>query len=226
MGQNDRDCSGAGQRDEYLPAETGPSRSETGTFPKLTPRTFAEEEEEPVPVQEFEPVPVMEQLPAPYPPQTYGPPPSYDPRTQPLLPPAHAPYPPDAADPHVHGYGAQRAHGAAPPLPFNGLLPVSMEPGPMQPPLSAPPMVDDDLAGGPLVAESSDMLTTDWLLHGRRVPPGPGWRRTVFKATGGLVRVGESEANLRRRDLVNRVRTPVAGGHHRVAIMSLKGGVG
>jgi len=38
--------------------------------------------------------------------------------------------------------------------------------------------------------------------------------------------VGESAANLRRQDLVNRVRTPVSGGHHKVAVMSLKGGVG
>ena len=78
----------------------------------------------------------------------------------------------------------------------------------------------------PLVRETADSLTADLLLHGKRPPPGPGWRRTVYRATGGLVRVGESSANLRRRDLVNRVRTPVAGGHHRVAVMSLKGGVG
>ena len=77
----------------------------------------------------------------------------------------------------------------------------------------------------PPVRETADSLTADLLLHGKR-PPGPGWRRTVYRATGGLVRVGESSANLRRRDLVNRVRTPVAGGHHRVAVMSLKGGVG
>jgi MinD-like ATPase involved in chromosome partitioning or flagellar assembly len=76
------------------------------------------------------------------------------------------------------------------------------------------------------VRETADSLTADLLLHGKRPPPGPGWRRTVYRATGGLVRVGESSANLRRRDLVNRVRTPVAGGHHRVAVMSLKGGVG
>jgi MinD-like ATPase involved in chromosome partitioning or flagellar assembly len=31
---------------------------------------------------------------------------------------------------------------------------------------------------------------------------------------------------LRRSDMVNRIRTPVAGGHHRVAVLSLKGGVG
>jgi MinD-like ATPase involved in chromosome partitioning or flagellar assembly len=78
----------------------------------------------------------------------------------------------------------------------------------------------------PPVRETADSLTADLLLHGKRPPPGPGWRRTVYRATGGVVRVGESSANLRRRDLVNRVRTPVAGGHHRVAVMSLKGGVG
>jgi MinD-like ATPase involved in chromosome partitioning or flagellar assembly len=48
----------------------------------------------------------------------------------------------------------------------------------------------------------------------------------VYRATGGLVRIGESSASMRRRDLVSRVRTPVAGGHHRVAVLSLKGGVG
>ena len=31
---------------------------------------------------------------------------------------------------------------------------------------------------------------------------------------------------MHRRDLVSRVRTPVADGYHRVAVLSLKGGVG
>ena len=74
--------------------------------------------------------------------------------------------------------------------------------------------------------ESSDSLTTESLLHGKRAAPGSGWRRSVFRATGGMLRFGESAAEMRRRDLINRVRTPVAGGHHRVAVLSLKGGVG
>ena len=69
-------------------------------------------------------------------------------------------------------------------------------------------------------------LTSDLLLPGKRATPDGGWRRTVYRASGGLVQVGESAASLRRRELVNRVRTPVAGGHHRVAVLSLKGGVG
>ena len=74
--------------------------------------------------------------------------------------------------------------------------------------------------------ETADSLTAEALLHGKRPAPGSGWRRTVFRATGGLVRVGESASSQRRRELIWRARTPVAGGHHRVAVMSLKGGVG
>ena len=74
--------------------------------------------------------------------------------------------------------------------------------------------------------ETSDSLTTESLLHGKRAAPGSGWRRSVYRATGGLLRLGESGAEMRRRDLINRVRTPVAGGHHRIAVLSLKGGVG
>ena len=74
--------------------------------------------------------------------------------------------------------------------------------------------------------ETSDSLTTESLLHGKHGAPGSGWRRGVYRATGGLLRFGEPAAEMRRRDLINRVRTPVAGGHHRVAVLSLKGGVG
>jgi MinD-like ATPase involved in chromosome partitioning or flagellar assembly len=73
---------------------------------------------------------------------------------------------------------------------------------------------------------TADALTSDVLLPGKRATPDGGWRRTVYRATGGLVHIGESPASMRRRDLVRRVRTPVVGGHHRVAVLSLKGGVG
>jgi MinD-like ATPase involved in chromosome partitioning or flagellar assembly len=76
------------------------------------------------------------------------------------------------------------------------------------------------------VHETSESLTTESLLHGKRAAPGSGWRRHIYRASGGLIRFGESPAEKRRRDLINQVRTPVAGGHHRVAVLSLKGGVG
>jgi MinD-like ATPase involved in chromosome partitioning or flagellar assembly len=74
--------------------------------------------------------------------------------------------------------------------------------------------------------ETSDGLTAESLLQGKRSASGSGWRHRVYRVTGGLLRLGESAADMRRRDLINRVRTPVAGGHHRVAVLSLKGGVG
>jgi MinD-like ATPase involved in chromosome partitioning or flagellar assembly len=60
----------------------------------------------------------------------------------------------------------------------------------------------------------------------RPAAPGSGWRGSLSRVTGGLLRFAESTADLRRRDLINRIRTPVAGGHHRIAVLSLKGGVG
>jgi MinD-like ATPase involved in chromosome partitioning or flagellar assembly len=87
--------------------------------------------------------------------------------------------------------------------------------------LAPPPFPEPEYA-----RETSDSLTTESLLHGKRAAPGSGWRRSVYRATGGLLRFGESAAEMRRRNLINRVRTPVAGGHHRVAVLSLKGGVG
>jgi MinD-like ATPase involved in chromosome partitioning or flagellar assembly len=102
--------------------------------------------------------------------------------------------------------------------------------------LAAPPSLDERTAAarGPVEGlaretaqrPTSDVLTSDLLLPGKRATPDDGWRRTLYRATGGLVRIGESAQSVHRRDLISRVRAPVAGGHHRVAVLSLKGGVG
>jgi MinD-like ATPase involved in chromosome partitioning or flagellar assembly len=75
-------------------------------------------------------------------------------------------------------------------------------------------------------AETADSLTADLLLPGRHAAPPGGWRRALYYLTGGLVHAAASRAEVRRRDLVSRACTPVATGHHRVAVLSLKGGVG
>jgi MinD-like ATPase involved in chromosome partitioning or flagellar assembly len=114
----------------------------------------------------------------------------------------------------------------APPQPADAPLPTRIPPDGyhayagevLAPP---PPMAEPDYE-----RETSDSLTAESLRHGKRAAPGSGWRRGVYRATGGLLRFGESAAEMRRRDLINRVRTPVTGGHHRVAVLSLKGGVG
>jgi len=135
-----------------------------------------------------------------------------------------APRAPDDAPP-LHGpsvpWSEVRAaadHEAAP-EPLAAPPPFRAHAAPAGPPVTTPP---EELAQRP----TSDVLTSDLLLPGKRATPDGGWRRAVYRATGGLIRVDESPASVRRRDLVSRVRTPVAGGHQRVAVLSLKGGVG
>jgi MinD-like ATPase involved in chromosome partitioning or flagellar assembly len=74
--------------------------------------------------------------------------------------------------------------------------------------------------------QTADSLDPVSLLRGRKNAPATGWRKIVFKASAGLIKPGESPEVRRRRELVTRARTPVASGHHRVAVLSLKGGVG
>jgi putative peptide zinc metalloprotease protein len=55
--------------------------------------------------------------------------------------------------------------------------------------------------------------------------PTAGWRRALFILTGGLVVIEPSAAELRRRELVATVKTPISG-CRKVAFISRKGGVG
>ncbi|WP_330257536.1 AAA family ATPase [Nocardia sp. NBC_00565] len=63
------------------------------------------------------------------------------------------------------------------------------------------------------------------LLKRARKAPRGGWRRAVHKASGGMINPGESAADVVFRDLAERVNQPVRG-DYRIAILSLKGGVG
>jgi MinD-like ATPase involved in chromosome partitioning or flagellar assembly len=87
--------------------------------------------------------------------------------------------------------------------------------------LLVPRQVDSESAW-----DASGSPGTGPVRHGYRPAQGSGWRRSLNLVTGGLFRLGESTAEMRRRDLISRIRTPVAGGHHRIAVLSLKGGVG
>jgi MinD-like ATPase involved in chromosome partitioning or flagellar assembly len=164
----------------------------------------------------------------PYPPPAaYGWPPGYE------APAGSRPVQPGPARYDVQGgYGDQEPgrDEAGPAQPYAG------ETGYPPPPAQAAPAQDagaDMLAPLPgqasdqqQVIETADDLTAEALLHGKRQTPAAGWRRMIYKTSGGLIRPRESAEALRRRELIQRVRTPVAGGHHRVAVMSLKGGVG
>jgi putative peptide zinc metalloprotease protein len=76
-----------------------------------------------------------------------------------------------------------------------------------------------------LVAASAADFSPERMLRAADEQPASGWRRAVFSLTGGLVRIGPSAAELRYRELVGRVKTPVRG-CRKVAFISRKGGVG
>ncbi|MDF2825501.1 MAG: secretion protein EspI [Mycobacterium sp.] len=58
-----------------------------------------------------------------------------------------------------------------------------------------------------------------------RHAPQSGWRRTLHKATGGRVNPGDSRKNREMEELLEQIRQPITG-DFRVAVLSIKGGVG
>jgi MinD-like ATPase involved in chromosome partitioning or flagellar assembly len=71
----------------------------------------------------------------------------------------------------------------------------------------------------------AESLTAATVLKHRRPRPQSGWRKRVYAVTGGKINFGLSRADKRRALLIERARTPV-GGCYRLAVISLKGGVG
>ncbi len=74
------------------------------------------------------------------------------------------------------------------------------------------------------IAPFSDLSTTS-LLRQVKPPPTTGWRRLLYVLSGQLINVGESPRTTRFNDLVVQVNRPLQG-CHRIAVLSLKGGVG
>ncbi|MFG1934991.1 MinD/ParA family protein [Mycobacterium sp. NPDC048908] len=68
-------------------------------------------------------------------------------------------------------------------------------------------------------------LSTVALLGQPKRAPSEGWRKWLYFATFKLVNVGESPRVTRRDSLVGQVRRPLRG-CYRIALLSLKGGVG
>jgi MinD-like ATPase involved in chromosome partitioning or flagellar assembly len=58
-----------------------------------------------------------------------------------------------------------------------------------------------------------------------RYAPERGWRRALYKGTGGRVNPGPSRKDRERQLLLDQIRQPIAG-DFRIAVLSLKGGVG
>ncbi|GAA0211350.1 MinD/ParA family ATP-binding protein [Corynebacterium riegelii] len=68
-------------------------------------------------------------------------------------------------------------------------------------------------------------LDTRNLLNPVKLPPKKGWRKLVYSATGGRVNPGNSKKQMDEDRLLAAVRAPLRG-DYRIAVMSLKGGVG
>jgi len=72
---------------------------------------------------------------------------------------------------------------------------------------------------------SASEFTSERMLRGVGVVPRAGWKRALFRGSGGRVVAGPSAGELLERELVDRVKRPVRG-CRRVAVLSRKGGVG
>ncbi|MDN3311915.1 MinD/ParA family protein [Microbacterium oryzae] len=77
--------------------------------------------------------------------------------------------------------------------------------------------------------ESADVLTADRLLESgavRRPEPEGPWRQLVYRATRGVVNLGDSRAVRERKDVSRRIAVPLVGAARFVPVLSRKGGVG
>ncbi len=68
-------------------------------------------------------------------------------------------------------------------------------------------------------------LSPGMLLRPVKPPPSEGWRRLIYVMSGQLINLGESPRAERYNNLVARVNRPLRG-CYRIAVLSLKGGVG
>ena len=72
----------------------------------------------------------------------------------------------------------------------------------------------------------TDELTDSTLIRRLRpAPTDPGWRSALFALTGGRINPGQSPQEAARLELIHRIRRPLLA-PHRVAVVSVKGGVG
>jgi MinD-like ATPase involved in chromosome partitioning or flagellar assembly len=72
---------------------------------------------------------------------------------------------------------------------------------------------------------TSNDLTTAQLLRPTKPPPSGGWRKWLYLVSFKTLNVGESQRVTQRNNLVAQANRPLQG-CYRIALMSLKGGVG
>jgi MinD-like ATPase involved in chromosome partitioning or flagellar assembly len=128
--------------------------------------------------------------------------------------------------PGPHQGGPQLDYYGGHAFPYQQQFPAG---GPAQPPTPhVGPIPHGQQPPGALsrmTAAAAHELSSTHLLKQTKRPPQSGWRRAVYRASGHTVNLGESPADMHRRELIARINQPLRG-CYKIAMLSLKGGVG
>jgi MinD-like ATPase involved in chromosome partitioning or flagellar assembly len=79
--------------------------------------------------------------------------------------------------------------------------------------------------GGELGSVEDELTDATLVRRLRPAPTDPGWRSALYALTGGRINPGQSPQEAARLELIHRIRRPLLA-PHRVAVVSVKGGVG
>ena len=145
------------------------------------------------------------------------------------LPPG--PFPPSELPPAPSSRTAgpqQVTQPQQPPQPPTG-PPTQQQPAvtPTSPPPEPPPssIVGKHSSPGQYDLTPPNALNQSVIVNPVKRAPKSGWRKFVHGMTGGYINPGDSARNARADELLQRIQTPLRG-DYRIAVMSLKGGVG
>jgi MinD-like ATPase involved in chromosome partitioning or flagellar assembly len=139
-----------------------------------------------------------------------------------------------AAPAPVSAQSAQRRHAqarivpAVAAVPGGGRRPARVAPAaPALDGAGSAPHARTVVPSGPagVGAASVEPLTEEGMVRRRGAESGTGWRRALFLASGGAVRVPAGVAQRRRDAWVTRIRTELPD-WHTVTVASIKGGIG
>lgn len=164
--------------------------------------------------------------PAPSPQTGAGAPPAPSTASAPPARPAAGP-PPASSAPAAGGTAPARPAAPAPAA-RQEPAPAQQEPAPARQepaPAPAPSFTATPAPTAPPPPPTAAAFNDQRMLRSGGAPPQRGWRRVVFKASGGNLNPGVSDAEQRDRDRIDRIRTPVSG-CRKIAVVSRKGGVG
>jgi MinD-like ATPase involved in chromosome partitioning or flagellar assembly len=151
-------------------------------------------------------------------------PPEPTPARPPEPPPAPAAPPPPPAAERPAPAPPRPEPVPPPPAPAAAAPPWPPPPPPAAAPAKAPAPKRPRKPAAPAASRGGD-LSTDQLLA--RPPGGPalGWQAVVYQVSGGRLRPAPGAYERARNQLAARIATPVVG-CQRIAVISLKGGVG